>query len=134
METHFSNIDWIVLVVYFTATMGIGFYLNRKSRSPEGSTAGGRSLPGWACGLSIFATYLSSISFLALPGKAYAANWNPFVFSLSLPIATWAAVQSPFHAFFIPVLGTLTILLAGLLISGFTGSPQGSASSDRAGQ
>jgi SSS family solute:Na+ symporter len=93
MKTHFSDIDWIVLAVYFVATMGIGFYFYRKTRSTEGFTAGGRSLPGWACGLSIFATYLSSISFLALPGKAYATNWNPFVFSLSLPIATWVAVR-----------------------------------------
>ncbi|MBN2133152.1 MAG: sodium:solute symporter [Sedimentisphaerales bacterium] len=93
METHFTGIDWAVLAVYFTATMGIGFYFHRKSRSTEGFTAGGRSLPGWACGLSILATYLSSISFLALPGKAYAANWNPFVFSLSLPITIWIAVR-----------------------------------------
>jgi len=93
METHFSWIDWTVLAVYFTATMGIGLYFHHKSRSTEGFTAAGRSLPGWACGLSILATYLSSISFLALPGKAYAANWNPFVFSLSLPITIWVAVR-----------------------------------------
>ena len=86
MHHRFSTIDWVVLAVYFLGTMCIGFYFYRKSRSREGFTAAGRSLPGWACGLSIFATYLSSISFLALPGKSYAANWNPFVFSLSLPI------------------------------------------------
>lgn len=93
MGKHFGTIDWIVLSVYFVVTMGVGFYFHRKSRSTEGFTAGGRSLPGWVCGLSIFATYLSSISFLALPGKAYASNWNAFVFSLSLPIATFAAVK-----------------------------------------
>ena len=38
--------------------------------------AAGRSLPGWAVGLSMFGSYISSISFLANPGKAYAANWN----------------------------------------------------------
>lgn len=94
---HFSGVDWVVLVGYFALTMSIGFYFYRKSRSSEEFMAAGRSLPGWACGLSILATYLSSISFLALPGKAYAANWNPFVFSLSLPIATWIAVK-----FFMP--------------------------------
>ncbi|MHC4744401.1 MAG: sodium:solute symporter family protein [Planctomycetota bacterium] len=94
---HFSGVDWVVLVGYFVLTMSIGFYFYRKSRSSDGFMAAGRSLPGWACGLSILATYLSSISFLALPGKAYAANWNPFVFSLSLPIATWIAVK-----FFMP--------------------------------
>ena len=90
---HVSGIDWAVLALYFLGTMSIGFYFYRKSRSCEGFMAAGRSLPGWACGLSILATYLSSISFLALPGKAYVANWNPFVFSLSLPIATWVAVK-----------------------------------------
>jgi SSS family solute:Na+ symporter len=54
-------------------------------------------LPGWVCGLSIFATYLSSISYLALPGKSFAANWNPFVFSLGVPIATVIAAR-----FFVP--------------------------------
>ena len=97
MQNHFSTIDWLVLAVYFLGTMGIGVYFYRKSRSKEGFTAAGRSLPGWTCGLSIFATYLSSISFLALPGKSYVTNWNPFVFSLSLPIATWIAVN-----FFLP--------------------------------
>lgn len=94
MERHFSALDWVVLVFYFTGTMSIGLYFwyQKKSRSLEGFTAASRSLPGWACGLSIFATYLSSISFLALPGKAFSSNWSPFVFSLSLPIATWVAV------------------------------------------
>lgn len=93
MHQHFTGLDWLVLAAYFLGTMAIGLICNRRSRSVEGFTAAGRSLPGWVCGLSIFATYLSSISFLALPGKAYATNWNPFVFSLSLPLATWIAVR-----------------------------------------
>lgn len=93
MRSHFTQWDWMVLVGYFVATMSIGFYFWRKSRNTEGFTAAGRALPGWVCGLSIFATYLSSISYLALPGKSFAENWNPFVFSLSIPIATWIAVR-----------------------------------------
>ncbi len=93
MSTQFSSLDWIVLSLYFAGTMGIGFYFHNRSRSSEGFTAASRSLPGWVCGLSIFATYLSSISYLALPGKSYATNWNPFVFSLALPLATWIAVR-----------------------------------------
>ncbi|HOD83786.1 MAG: Sodium/glucose cotransporter [Planctomycetes bacterium ADurb.Bin126] len=93
MGRHFYLLDWLVLGAYFAATMGIGFHFHRRSRSTEGFTAGSRSLPGWACGLSIFATFLSSISFLAIPGGAYASNWSWFVFSLSLPVATWVAVR-----------------------------------------
>jgi SSS family solute:Na+ symporter len=47
--------------------------------------------------MSIFATFVSSISFLALPGKAYMSNWNAFAFSLSIPIASIMTVK-----FFIP--------------------------------
>ena len=95
METHFALLDWIVLIAYFVGTMSIGLYFWLKSRSTsmEGFTVASRSLPGWVCGLSIFATFLSSISFLALPGKSFSANWNPFVFSLSLPLAAWIAVK-----------------------------------------
>lgn len=91
--SHFTLLDWIVLSAYFAVTLSIGFYFYRKTRTPEGYTAANRSLPGWVCGLSIFATFLSSISYLALPGKSFADNWNPFVFSLTLPLVTWVAVR-----------------------------------------
>ena len=86
-----SSLDVLVLFVYIVGVTLFGATFYRKAGSTEGFTAAGRNLPGWAVGLSIFGTYLSSISFLALPGKAYTSNWNAFVFSLSLPIAAWAA-------------------------------------------
>ena len=43
--------------------------------------------------MSIFATYVSSISYLAYPGKAYMSDWNAFVFSLSIPIASYFAAK-----------------------------------------
>lgn len=55
--------------------------------------AAGGALPGWAVGLSIFGTYLSSNTFLGIPGKAYGGNFNAFVFSLSLPIAAYLATK-----------------------------------------
>ncbi|MEX0332620.1 MAG: sodium:solute symporter [Puniceicoccaceae bacterium] len=93
MSSHISALDLWVLGIYFLAVLGIGYGFRRKSSSVDGFTAAGRSLPGWLTGLSILGTYVSSISFLALPGKAFIDNWNPFVFSLSLPISTWIAVR-----------------------------------------
>ena len=43
--------------------------------------------------MSIFATYVSSISYIGYPGKAFAADWNAFVFSLSIPIASYFAAK-----------------------------------------
>ena len=62
-------------------------------QTTAGFMAAGGALPGWAVGLSIFGTFVSSISFLANPGKSFDANWNPFVFGLSLPIAAWIAIR-----------------------------------------
>ncbi len=93
MNSHFTVLDFAILVVYFAGTMAVGVFFWRRSRSVDAFTAASGSLPGWLTGLSILGTYVSSISFLALPGKAFAANWNPFVFSLSIPLATWVAVK-----------------------------------------
>jgi SSS family solute:Na+ symporter len=90
-SSHFTTLDWCVLLLYFAAVIGLGCYFHRRNRSAEDFTAGGRAISGWLCGLSIFATFLSSISYLALPGKSFVDNWNAFVFSLALPPAALLA-------------------------------------------
>ncbi len=86
-------LDMAVMFIYLAGVVAFGSYFYRRSRNTEGFMAAGRSLPGWVVGLSIMGTYVSSISFLALPGNAYGGNWNAFVFSLSLPVAAWIAVK-----------------------------------------
>ena len=86
-------IDIAVLAVYLVAVIGLGVWFARTNRTTNDFMAAGGTLPGWAVGLSIFGTYLSSNTFIGVPGKAYAGNWNGFVFSLSLPLAAWVAVK-----------------------------------------
>jgi solute:Na+ symporter, SSS family len=86
------TVDLIVLFAYLLAVLGVGFWFARRSASTGEYTAAGRSLPGWAIGLSMFGSYISSISFLANPGAAYGGNWNAFAFSLATPIAAALAV------------------------------------------
>lgn len=90
--------DLAIFLVYMLAIVGFGISFSFKKRSASDFTTGGGRLPAWAIGMSIFATFVSSISFLALPGNAYGGNWNGFVFSLSIPMAAWAAVR-----FFVPL-------------------------------
>jgi len=86
-------IDSIVLLVYLALVVGLGIFLAKRSKTTAGFMAAGGALPGWAVGLSIFGTFVSSISFLANPGKSYSGDWNPFVFGLSLPLAAWIATR-----------------------------------------
>ncbi len=85
--------DLAVLLVYLVGVTGFGCWFYWRNRDSEHYMSGGRSLPGWAVGLSIFGSYVSSISFLANPGKSYAGDWNAFVFALTLPLAAWVAVK-----------------------------------------
>lgn len=86
-------IDILVLILYLAAVVGLGCWLSRRNRTTNDFMAAGGTLPGWAVGLSIFGTYLSSNTFIGVPGKAFGENWNGFVFSLSLPFAAWVAVK-----------------------------------------
>lgn len=88
-----SPVDLIVVVVYLVAVTIVGCLMSRKTRSANEFIAAGGSLPGWVVGLSIVGTFVSSISFIANPGKSFAGNWNPFVLSLSLPYAAWVATR-----------------------------------------
>ena len=90
MQYRLPLLDIVVLAAYMIGTVAFGCWFLRKSRASDAFMKAGGSIPAWAVGLSIFGTYVSSISFLALPGKAFSGNWNPFVFSLALPLAAWA--------------------------------------------
>ena len=90
-------VDLLVVIAYLVGMIGVGVYFSRKNTTSEQFTKASGKIPGWAIGISIYATFLSSNTFLGVPGKAYGSNWNSFVFSLSMPLAAWVATK-----FFIP--------------------------------
>ena len=71
-------LDWIVIVVYLVSMLGIGlyFYLREKRNSTSDFFVGGRSIPFWAAGVSLYAANTSSISYIAIPAKAFETNWQ----------------------------------------------------------
>ncbi|PWK92450.1 sodium:solute symporter [Fulvimonas soli] len=71
-------LDWLVIVAYLAAMIGIGlyFYLREKRGSTSSFFVGGRSIPFWAAGISLYAANTSSISFIAIPAKAFESNWQ----------------------------------------------------------
>lgn len=98
MENQLRSADLIVLVLYMAGVFGLGCWFARKSSTTQEFMAAGRSIPGWAVGLSIFGTYVSSIGFLGNTGKAFGSNWNSWVFGLTLPMAALIAVK-----YFVPL-------------------------------
>ena len=88
-----NTIDLIIFLVFTLGVVVFGCSFYKKGNTSAEFTEAGRSLLGWVVGMSIFATYVSSISYIGYPGKAFAANWNAFVFSLSIPIASYFAAR-----------------------------------------
>lgn len=85
--------DLAVIILYLIAMVFVGYYFSRKNKNSEQFTKASGMIPGWAIGLSIYATFLSSNTFLGVPGKAFGGNWNAFVFSISMPLAAWVAAK-----------------------------------------
>ncbi len=85
--------DLVVFFLYLTSVVAIGAYFYTRNKTSAAFTLGNQAVPTWVVSLSFFATFVSSISYLALPGNAYQGNWSAFTFSLSIPIAAVIAVK-----------------------------------------
>ncbi|QPH40245.1 sodium:solute symporter [Pedobacter endophyticus] len=85
--------DLAIIFIYLVGMILVGVYFSRKNKNSEQFTKASGLIPGWAIGLSIYATFLSSNTFLGVPGKAFGSNWNAFVFSISMPLAAWIAAK-----------------------------------------
>src|ERR1051325_6870544 len=77
-----SSLRWLdlaVILLYMGAMAAVGLWFARRQTSTETYFVAKRSIPHWAMGVSIYAALISSITFIAYPGSAYAGNWNELV-------------------------------------------------------
>ena len=95
-KVDFGWLNMSVVVIYLLAMLGIGVWFARKNRSTEDYFRGGKHIPWWVAGCSIFATMLSSITYMAIPAKAFAQDWVYAVGNLMIlavaPIAIYVAL------------------------------------------
>ncbi|MEN3323176.1 sodium:solute symporter [Mariniflexile soesokkakense] len=83
------NIHWIdvvIVIISVVFTLGAGFYFANRQKSSDQYFSGSKTIPAWAIGISIFATLISSVTFLAYPAAAYKSNWILLVQGLMVPI------------------------------------------------
>lgn len=80
-KLNFGVVNWVVVVVYLLGMVAIGYWFMKReaASSTEAYFRGGQKIPFWVAGLSIFATMLSAITFMAVPGTSYATNWNGYI-------------------------------------------------------
>ena len=81
----FGWVNYAAFALYPALMMFISWRVGAKSNSDD-FFRGGQRIPWWAVGLSIYATMLSSITFMAIPGKAYASDWSYILGIFTVPL------------------------------------------------
>jgi len=80
-----TPLDWIVIALYALGMLAVGWYYARRTSTTDDYLLGGRTMSPWKVGLSLFATLLSTLTYLALPGEMI--KYGPMVLSqlVSMP-------------------------------------------------
>lgn len=96
---HARWVDLAVICIYVLGLTAIGFRFSRRQTTTERYFTARRSVPSWAVGLSFLTAMITSVTFIAFPGAAYAQDWSLLVPGLFLlvTLAITGAVVIPFY-------------------------------------
>jgi SSS family solute:Na+ symporter len=84
-----AMLDWAVVGGYMLLMLAIGWWYSRRVVTTDDYLLGGRTMRSWTVGLSLFATLLSTITYLSYPGEII--RHGPMLLSslAALPFAAW---------------------------------------------
>ncbi|WP_217602524.1 sodium:solute symporter [Chitinophaga sp. GbtcB8] len=86
MNTSLHIIDHVIIILLLVTTISFGFVFARKQKTSQNYFLAKGKIPAWALGMSLLATLISSVTFLAYPGTGYSSNWILLVQGLMVPI------------------------------------------------
>jgi SSS family transporter len=92
-EPVFGPLNWILLITYLAGMLSLGYFFMRREKGTEDFFKGGGRVPWWAAGMSIFATMLSAITFMAIPAKAYGTDWKYFPMAIAILIMAFPVIK-----------------------------------------
>src|SRR5947209_3834523 len=92
-------VDALVVCLYLLGLTLLGLRFSRRQTSTEHYFTAKRSIPSWAMGISILATLITSVTFIAYPGSAYGKNWSLLVpgFMVIVILMLVGSVIIPFY-------------------------------------
>lgn len=93
MEQNYLHwIDILIIVISLVVSLAVGLGFSKKQSSTAQYFSAGGNIPSWAIGFSIFATLISSVTFLAYPGEGFGSHWVRLVQGLMVPIVVIALI------------------------------------------
>ena len=75
----FGLVNYITLGAYLALIVWMGWYFSKRNTSSDDYFLGGKRVPWWAAGLSIYATMLSAITYLSQPALAFSFDWQVYL-------------------------------------------------------
>lgn len=91
LKTGYNWLDHSFVAAYLLAMVGMSVWFARRKQDSNDYFRGGNRIPWWVSGMSLFATFASAISLMAMPGKAFSGDWTYFsqgLFALiALPVS-----------------------------------------------
>lgn len=125
----FSWLDYSVIVVYFAAMLGLGFYFSGEQKTTEDYFLGGRAFNWFPIGMSLMATLISAMSYTGLPGQAFdsglavllhpASVWIalPIIVGVVVPIYRGLALDSVYEYLELRFDSRVRLLASGLFVA-----------------
>jgi len=78
----FGIINFSVIGLYLAMLIGVGVFFSFRQKNTDDYFRGGQRIPWFVAGCSIFATMLSSLTFIAIPAKAFMTDWSFFIINM----------------------------------------------------
>jgi len=79
-------IDYLIVIASLLIPLFVTLFFSKKQNNLNTFFKAGGKIPAWAVGISIMATLVSSITFLAYPGEGFSSNWILLVQGLMVPV------------------------------------------------
>jgi SSS family solute:Na+ symporter len=79
-------LDFVIILMFLVVTLYVGFRFAKRQNSTKSYFLAHGRIPAWAIGISLLATLISSVTFLAYPGEGYTSNWILLVQGLMVPV------------------------------------------------
>ena len=89
VPSYINWLDWLVIGIYGFGMIGVGIYYMRRTKTTDDYLLGGRKMKPWTVGLSLFATLLSTLTYLATPGEMI--KYGPLLLGeiAAMPVVYW---------------------------------------------
>ncbi len=115
--THLTPIDYILMLVYFTVVLTVGWMLRRSTRTSTDFFLSGRSIPSWVAGLAFISANLGAQEVIGMgaSGAKYGIATSHFYWVGAIPAMVFVGIfMMPFYY------GSAAIVLAYILLGGLT--------------